>query len=66
MKKFTSKYPKLQEEMDVRLTEFFQQELIDIIEVDELDRIVEIVKYVPQTVKVENVYAYSSEKSRKV
>lgn len=52
--------------MDVRLTEFFQQELIDIMEVDELDRIVEIVKYVPQTVKVENVYAYSSEKSRKV
>lgn len=27
---------------------------------------VEIVKYVPQVVKVENVYAYSSEKSRKV
>ena len=52
--------------MDERLTEFFQQELIDIIEVDELDRVVEIVKYVPQTVKVENVYAYSSEKSRKV
>lgn len=34
MKKFTSKYPKLYDEMDVRLTEFFQQELIDIIEVD--------------------------------
>jgi len=66
MKKFTSKYPKLADEMDVRLTEFFQQELIDILEVDELDKVVEIVKYVPQTVKVENVYAYSSEKSRKV
>ena len=66
MKKFTSKYPKLMDEMDVRLTEFFQQELIDIIEVDELDRVVEIVKYQPQVVKVENVYAYSSEKSRKI
>ena len=33
---------------------------------DEIDRIVEIVKYVPEVVKVENVYAYSSEKSRKV
>ncbi len=66
MKKFVAKYPKLQGEMDVRLTEFFQQELIDIIEVDEIDRLVEIVKYVPQVVKVENVYAYSSEKSRKV
>jgi len=29
-------------------------------EVDELDRIVEVIKYVPQVVKVENVYAYSS------
>ena len=66
MKKFTSKYPKLADEMDVRLTEFFQQEMIDILEVDELEKVVEIVKYVPQTVKVENVYAYSSEKSRKV
>jgi hypothetical protein len=27
---------------------------------------VEVVKYVPQVVKVENVYAYSSEKSRKI
>ncbi len=34
MKTFTAKYPKLIQEMDVRLTEFFQQELIDIIEVD--------------------------------
>jgi hypothetical protein len=27
---------------------------------------VEIVKYVPEIVKVENVYAYSSEKSKRV
>ena len=40
MKKFTDKYPKWKGEMDIRLTEFFQQELIDILEVDELDRIV--------------------------
>ena len=66
MKKFTSKYPKLSDEMDTRLTEYFQEELIDMIEVDEVDRLVSIVKYVPQVVKVENVYAYSSEKSRKV
>lgn len=52
--------------MDGKLMEFFQQELIDMIEVDEVDKIIEIVKYVPQVVKVENVYAYSSEKSRKV
>lgn len=34
MKKYFEKYPKLREECDVRLYEFFQQELIDIIEVD--------------------------------
>jgi hypothetical protein len=66
LKRLTLKYPKLQAEMDGKLMEFFQQELIDIIEVDEMDRLVEIVKYVPQVVKVENVYAYSSEKSRKI
>ena len=33
---------------------------------DEVERLVEIVKYVPQIVKVENVYEYSSEKSRKI
>jgi divalent metal cation (Fe/Co/Zn/Cd) transporter len=66
LKKLTLKYPKLQSEMDGKLMEFFQQELIDMIEVDEVDKIIEIVKYVPQVVKVENVYAYSSEKSRKV
>ena len=66
MKKNFDKYPKLREECDSRLYEFFQQELIDCMEIDELERIVEIVKYVPEVVKVENVYAYSSEKSRKV
>ena len=66
MKKFIAKYPKLREECDARLTEFFNQELIDIIEVDELDRVVEIVKYVPDIYRVENVYAFSSEKARRV
>ena len=66
MKKNFDKYPKLREECDARLYEFFQQEIIDVMEIDELDRVVEIVKFVPEVVKVENVYAYSSEKSRKV
>ena len=33
---------------------------------DEFDKLVSIVKFEPQVVKVDNVYAYSSEKSRKV
>lgn len=66
LKRLFMKYPKLSGEINERLAEFFQQEIIDIIEVDEVDRLVEIVKYKPQIVKVQNVYAYSSEKSRKV
>lgn len=31
-----------------------------------MDRLVSIVKYVPEVVTVQNVYAYSNEKSRKV
>lgn len=31
MKKYMDKYPKLKEECDVRLYEFFQQDLIDVI-----------------------------------
>ena len=66
MKQFMEKYPRLADEIDIRLTEFFQQEFIDIIGVDEVEKLVEIVKYVPQVVRVDNVYEYSSEKSRKL
>ncbi len=66
MKKNFDKYPKLRDECDERLIEFFQSDLIDVIDADELERVVSIVKIVPEVVKVDNVYAYSSEKSRKI
>ena len=66
MKKYVDKYPKLRDECDDRLTEFFSQEIIDMIEADDFERVISIVKYVPDIYRVENVYAYSSEKSRKV
>ena len=66
MRMLLQKYPQLATEMDIRMTEFIQQEIVDVVEVGEIERLVEIVKYVPQVVKVENVYEYSSEKSRKV
>ena len=31
----------------MRLTEFFQQEIIDLLETDDFERVVSIVKYVP-------------------
>ncbi len=66
LKTLSAKYPKLLTEIDSKLVEFFQQEIIDVMEVDELDRLVEIVKFVPQTVRVENVYSYCSEKTRRI
>lgn len=33
---------------------------------DDLDKLVSITKYVPQMVKVENVYTYSSAKDKKI
>jgi hypothetical protein len=62
----TAKYPKLKAEFNASFAEYFSQELIDVIDVDSIDRLVEIVKFVPQTVRVENVYAYASSRSRKV
>lgn len=43
-----------------------QQEVIDIMEVDEIEKLIQIVKYIPQIVKVENVYTHCTEKERKV
>ena len=38
---------------------------MEILQFDDIDRIVEIVKFVPQTVRVENVYAYAGSRARK-
>lgn len=46
--------------------EFCEQEVIDFIENDEIGRIVEIVKYRPEVMRVDNVYQYSKSKSRKI
>ena len=40
MKKIFDKYPKLRDECDARLIEYFQTDLIDIIDNDELERVV--------------------------
>ena len=52
MKKIYSKYPKLYKEINPKLAEFFSEEIIDVISVDEVDRLVSIVKYEPQVVRV--------------
>lgn len=60
VKKIITKYPKLKQELDMQLQDYLSTELIEIIMTDNLDKIVEIVKYVPQVVRVENVYAQVS------
>lgn len=66
LKRLVEKYPKIKDDISGEILEFFNQEIIEVIEVDEFDRLVEIIKYVPQSVRVENVYSYCSAKSRKV
>ena len=66
LKNLFFKYPKLQDEIDERIAEFVREEVIELMSVDEIDRLVQIVRYVPQTIKVDNVYTHSSEKERKV
>lgn len=66
LKRLHEKYPKLKSEMDPQLSEFLSTELIDVMQADEMDRIVDVIKYVPQTVRVENVYVQGSKSDRKV
>jgi hypothetical protein len=40
--------------------------MIDVIESDEIDRVIDIVRFIPQFYRVENVYAYNSDKSRRI
>jgi hypothetical protein len=52
VRRLNEKYPKLKGELDEKLQEFLSNEMVDILESDSLDRIVDIVRYVPQMVKV--------------
>lgn len=60
MKRLTTMHPNLLKQLSPELVTYISQEIIDVIEVDELDRLVEIVKIEPQIVRTENVYAYSN------
>lgn len=60
------KYPRLKSQLDVQIQEYLSEDLLDVIVNDDLDKIVSITKYVPQMVRVENVYTYSSAKDKKI
>lgn len=65
LKLLHKRFPKLVQEMDERMRELMI-EIGEVVEFEGMDRIVDIVRYVPQVVKVENVYSYNSEKTRRV
>ena len=46
--------------MDIQLQQYITTELIDNIIDDDLDKIISITKFVPEAIRVENVYTYSS------
>ena len=52
--------------MDIQLQEYMSSELVNTVFQEDLDRLVEITKYVPQMVRVENIYTYDSQKTRKL
>jgi hypothetical protein len=60
------RYPKLKDELGIQLYEFVTTHVFDdAMSLEELERIVEVVKYQPEIVKVENVYQYNNDKSLK-
>ena len=58
-------YRNLRDEIDTRLYKYLKQEIIELIKVDEIDRSVQIIKYVPQVARVENTNADSTQKYTK-
>lgn len=51
--------------MDSKLQEYLTEDMLELAVEGDFDRVIDIVRYVPQTVKVENVYAYSSQLNKK-
>lgn len=67
MKLLLGRYPKLKEELGTQLFEFVTTQVFDeAISLEEMERLVEVVKYQPSVVKVENVYQVNNEKNVKV
>lgn len=63
LRSLLAKYPKLEVDVDRNVLDFFNEGVVDTLTVGgDVNRIVEIVKYVPQEVRVDNVYAFRSDK----
>jgi hypothetical protein len=65
-KRLLNKYPDIKAELGAQLYEYLTLEVFDeALSLDEMERIVEVVKFQPEVVKVENVYNYNNDKHLK-
>ena len=60
------KYPKIKGEANPQFVEILNRDVIRTVDNDGLGKIIEIVKFTPQVIKVENTYTYNSDKQRKL
>jgi hypothetical protein len=61
-----TKYPKVKSEANPQFVELLNRDILKTVDNDGLDKIIEIVKFVPSLVKVENTYTYNSDKQKRV
>ena len=61
-----SKYPKIKNEANPKFVELLNRDVVKSVDNNGLSKIIEIVKYEPSVVKVENVYNYNSDKQRRL
>lgn len=65
-RRIVAKYPELRAEVGAQLYEYLTLEVFDdAVQLEEMERIVEVVKYQTEVVKVENVYRYNEDKNRR-
>lgn len=61
-----AKYPKVKREAHPQFVELFNRDILQTVDNNGLDKIAEIVKFVPSVVKVENTYTYNADKQRRI
>lgn len=61
-----TKYPKVKSEANPQFVELLNRDILKTVDNDGLDKIIEIVKFVPSLVKVENTYTYNADKQKRV
>lgn len=67
LKRIISKYPKMEGELSRAALELLNEGVLDFMEVgNDPNRIIEIVRYLPQEVRVDNLYTFNGEKNKRL